>query len=150
MLESRAFHRYASLFLESSPQDANSPYLTLDLSGCQRLDSTFLGCLVDLHKRFNRAGSPRFALAASPASRNELLGACRLDRVLPVLEASPPVSGNGKSLLPVQAPGQRELGEHVLECHLRLVEESVPGKEAYASVAERLKKELAVEASKPA
>jgi anti-anti-sigma regulatory factor len=147
MLESRAFHRYASHCLETAPPAASFPYLTLDLAECPRLDSTFLGCLVDLHRRYNCGDNPRFALAAEPPRRTELFGACRLDRLLPLLDAAPPVWGEGKSLVPGSAPGQRELGEHVLECHLRLAQENCPGKEAYASVAERLEKELAAQRS---
>ena len=145
MLESRAFHRYASSCLEAAPAegDPGQPYLTLDLSACQRMDSTFLGCLVDLHKRFNRGGKRRFALAAPEAVRKELLGVCRLDRLLPVQDEAPPVPGKGKLLLSVPKPDPRELGEHVLECHLRLAEQDCPGKEAFASVAQQLGKELA-------
>jgi anti-anti-sigma regulatory factor len=145
MLESRAFHDFAVRTLEETPPDANAdlPSLTLDLSQCQRLDSTFLGCLVDLHKRFNSAGR-RFALAAPASVLENLLGASRLDRLLPLLDEAPPVTAEGKSLLPAQTDAPRELGTHVLECHLRLVEENCPGKEAFASVAERLKHELAI------
>jgi anti-anti-sigma regulatory factor len=146
MLESRVFHRYSAGCLEAAPQDADrsgEPYLTLDLSACPRLDSTFLGCLVDLHKRFNRGANRLFALAAPPPVRKELLGACRLDRLLPVLDEAPIVSDEGRVLFPAATPAPRELGEHVMECHLRLVEQDCPGKKEFASVAERLEKELA-------
>ena len=38
------------------------PRLDIDLTACEYLDSTFLGGLVILHRRFSRAGMPaRFA-----------------------------------------------------------------------------------------
>src|SRR5687768_10917844 len=67
--------------------------VVVDLTACDYLDSTFLGCLLGLHKRFGkRAGpsaadpgptpGPRFAIAADPERRRKLLGPTRLDLVL--------------------------------------------------------------------
>jgi hypothetical protein len=142
--ESRIFHEYARRRLDSAPGGAGNedPYLILDVSACERFDSTFLGCLVDLHKRFNRDGHTLFAVAGPASVRKELLGACRLDRLLPLREEAPTVLGAGtplQSAAPVEA---RDLGIHVMECHRRLAEEGGPASEAFARVADQLEKEL--------
>jgi anti-anti-sigma regulatory factor len=137
MRESRVFHDFARQCLTTDDVSV----LTLDLSQCQRLDSTFMGCLVDLHKRFNQDARHRFIVSAPPDVARELLGVCRLDRLLPVRDQTPRVTGDGL-LLPILPLEPRMLGEHVMDCHRRLVEQNCPGQKAFARVANDLEKEL--------
>lgn len=141
MRESRVFHSFASDCLSSSDSCASGD-VTLDLSQCQRLDSTFLGCLVDLHKRFNREGTRRFAISAPIEVTRALLGGCRLDRLLPQLDQAPEARGLGTLLMAPETVEPRALGEHVMECHRRLAEQHCPGQKAFARVADDLEKEL--------
>src|SRR5688572_1241566 len=76
--ESRTLHGYVQCILEL-PDNR----VVIDLSACDYLDSTFLGCLVQLHRQ---QGTPqRVALAASPAKVTALLAPLRLDRLFHVL-----------------------------------------------------------------
>ena len=51
--ESPTFHAFVKHILESEPVSA-----VVVLSGCDYLDSTFLGCLIDLHRRYGEANPP--------------------------------------------------------------------------------------------
>ncbi|MBW3600979.1 MAG: STAS domain-containing protein [Planctomycetes bacterium] len=145
MRESRVFHDYARRCLEAVAEDGvdpREPLVVIDLSECERLDSTFLGCLVDLHKRFNRGGAAPFAVAAPPEVAAELLRCSRLDRLLPLCRETPTTAGDGAPLLTESAVDARDLGRHVMECHRRLAEQGGPMGEAFARVADQLEREL--------
>src|SRR5690606_37147347 len=122
MCESRRFYEYAKRWLEmegTSDECEDRTSLTLDLSACERLDSTFLGCLVDLHKRFNTAKRTRFVIVAPSAVRKSLLGTSRLDRLLCILDTPPATRGEGIPLTDDAAADPYALGVHVMECHRR-------------------------------
>jgi anti-anti-sigma regulatory factor len=145
MRESRVFQEYAWRCLDAAaqmPSVQREASLTLDLSQCERLDSTFLGCLVNLHKHFNGSGQVRFAVAAPPAVRRSLLGSCRLDRLLPVDDQAPAALGEESLLDAQEQVDSWDLGRHVMECHRRLAEQNCPGSDAFARVADQLEKEL--------
>ncbi len=145
MRESRIFRDYARRWLELAVEReaaGRAESLALDLSACERLDSTFLGCLVDLHQHFNRPGRTRFVVVAPPAARKSLLGVSRLDRLLPILDEPPATHGEGVSLLEESEGNAHDLGVHVMECHRRLAEQGGPASEAFARVAEQLEREL--------
>ena len=54
--------------------------VVMDLSQCEHLDSTFLGCLVILHQRAERDGGS-FSVFADELARQRLFGVSHLDRV---------------------------------------------------------------------
>ena len=60
MCESRALHDFA-MGVVADQQGT----LDVDLTLCEYLDSTFLGCLVDLYKKFGRSESNRFHVVAN-------------------------------------------------------------------------------------
>ena len=63
--------------------EQTQPYsVTLDLSPCEYLDSTFLGCLLTLHKRSVEVADTRFLVVADEGTRQRLLNPTRLDAVL--------------------------------------------------------------------
>ncbi len=67
--ESPAFRDFVCGAIEDGAQ------VVLDLSACEHLDSTFLGCLVMIHQRGESDGGS-FALFADRAIRENLFGSC--------------------------------------------------------------------------
>ena len=116
--------------------------VTIDLSGCNHLDSTFLGCLVTLHKRFGAGYPSRFVVAASPEKVQKLLTPSKLDKFLEITDKSPRVRDT-LMILPESKVDQFQMGRHVMECHRLLADLGGPHAAAFASVADRLEQELA-------
>ena len=133
--------------------DAGAASVTVDLSGCEYLDSTFLGCLLGLYKQYGgkaaREGSGAnsaapFAVAAPPDRAAKLFGPTRLDRLLRAQEHPPAVAGEWVPLTIDRTTfAKRDLTQHVLECHRRLAEVEGPQQEAFRRIAEQLERELA-------
>jgi hypothetical protein len=122
--------------------------MVIDLSACDYLDSTFLGCLVDLNKRHGRTRPTRFAVAAPPQACRRLLSPSRLDTFLNLIGEAPEVIGDDVDL-PSNATGQVELGRHVMDCHRRLAELGGPNQAAFERIAERFAVELTTKESRP-
>lgn len=142
-------HQFAVHSFESGVDaDAGSrpSTVTVDLADCDYLDSTFLGCLLSLNRRFNRDGDPRFLIAASPEKRRVLLEPSNLDRVLAIRETN---SEPSCEMIELVCPAllNTDLGRHVLECHRQLAELGGPNQAAFRSVVDQLGNEL--EASLP-
>jgi anti-anti-sigma regulatory factor len=123
--------------------NAKHSTVTVDLTDCDYLDSTFLGCLLSLNRRFNRVGDPRFLIAASPEKRRELLEPSSLDRVLTIRETNPEP---GCELIELVCPAllNTDLGRHVLECHRQLAQLGGSDQAAFRSVVDQLSNELDV------
>jgi len=121
--------------------DAKPSTVTVDLADCDYLDSTFLGCLLSLSRRFNRVGDPRFLIAASPEKRRALLEPSNLDRVLTIRETN---SEPRCELIELVCPAllNTDLGRHVLECHRQLAQLDGPNQAAFRSVVDQLGNEL--------
>jgi len=134
--ESPSVHEFAIRALEDE-----APSLALDLSACEYLDSTFLGCLVGLYKRFGSGPMPRFSVAISPEACRRLLTPNHLDALIKTSPDCPPVIGEDLSL-PVLALGASDLAWHIMECHRRLAEVEGPNQAVFAEVADQLAREL--------
>src|SRR5262245_36951345 len=81
MRESPALHAFAQQILDEPGQLS----LDIDLSACEYLDSTFLGSLLGLYRRFKQSGTPGpFAIAGPTDVLHRLLGPTRLDTILPL------------------------------------------------------------------
>ena len=132
--ESRVFHEFATHCLGNGPCA-----LTADLSSCEYLDSTFLGCLLDLNRRY--AANDRFSIAASSQRRQQLLGPTRLDKILNIKDDVPAVIGPYVPV-PKAAFDARDLGYHVLECHRQLAQIEGPGQAVFANLVKQLAREL--------
>ena len=138
MSESPALQEFAVQSLEGP---AGPITVVVDLSLCDYLDSTFLGCLVSLHRKYNRTLPHRFQVAAPGDKREKLLAATHLVQVLDLTDVCPePIS----DVLEVSHPillGDG-LGRHVMECHRRLADLGGSGAAAFRSIAEQLAREL--------
>jgi hypothetical protein len=115
--------------------------LVFDLDACEYLDSTYLGALVDLHRRYATASPVRFAVAARTEARLKLFGANCLETLFHYVEQAPAPLGEELELTS-QALAREDLGRHVLECHRRLAELGGPNQAAMQGVVDRLEHEL--------
>ncbi len=127
-----------------------SAAVVIDLSTCQYLDSTFLGCLVDMQRRTNKAAGasappgapgPRFVIYAPAERVTKLLAPTRLDAVLKTTAERPQLAG-GWVDLPAADPGSPDVIRHVMECHRRLAELGGPQQAAFAAIADNIEREL--------
>src|SRR5687768_15889346 len=98
MRESRAVHEFAS----QSVGGERGETLTVDLADCDYLDSTFLGCLVELHRKLGAARPPRFAVVTSPERAKRLFGPMCLDQVLNISQQPPDWVGEPVTVSPDQ------------------------------------------------
>ena len=135
--ESPAVHEFAGLALRDGAST-----LVVDLSACDYLDSTFLGCLVDLHRRHGSGQPPRLLIAASPAVRRQAFAANHLEPLFHYVDECPEVIGEDR-VIPPLVLGASDLGWHILECHRRLAEVEGPNQSAFGTVVEGLARELA-------
>jgi hypothetical protein len=115
--------------------------VVLDLNACTWLDSTFLGCLLDLHKRFGITRPPRFTVAVTPAEAGKLLGPTRLDRMLNIAAICPLINGTWH-VLATPAADARQVARHVMECHRLLSEIEGPNQAAFARIADQMEREM--------
>jgi hypothetical protein len=112
--------------------------VAVDLLGCDYLDSTFLGCLLNLQ----RAGTEtRFQVVANDAVRKKLLAATRLDAYLTLIQEAPK-SASKFLRIDAKPPSQRELGQHILEAHEVLSEVPSEVASTFRQIAAQLKCEL--------
>ncbi len=137
MRESPAVREFAAQCLDQQRE----LILSVDLFECEYLDSTFLGCLVGLHRRCQSDPPVQFRVCADPATRRRLLGATRLDLLFKCIEACPEPAGPWVELAAPELE-QRDFGLHVLECHKRLAELECPSAPAFKAVVDQLSREL--------
>jgi anti-anti-sigma factor len=122
--------------------DGGVASLVVDLSRCTYLDSTFLGCLVELHRRFNRQKPPRLFVAADAVKTKQLLYPTRMDMVLKILSTVPPCIGDCIPLPIPTANDKVAFTRHVMECHRRLAEIEGPDQAKFVLIAEQMAREL--------
>lgn len=115
--------------------------VVVDLEACEYLDSTFLGCLIGLHKRSVRSGGNQFKIHAAEACRVRLLATTGLHQVLDFIELRPETSGEFISL-ELADLDEHTLGRHVMHAHRML--SHLGGKDAdkFRAIADRLEREL--------
>lgn len=125
-------------FISGAMED--KAHVVLDLSQCEYLDSTFLGCLVILHKRGCEHGE-RFRVHADDAVINKLLHPTRLDTIIPCCTTPPKTTGQTVPL-PVIDLEREEFGRHLLDTHEELADIDSPSSDAFRLVADQLRREL--------
>lgn len=130
-------------FIEPILSSDSTYALIVDLSVCDYLDSTFLGTLVLLDRRYSAGGSTRFRVFASREQCTKLLHASRLDRVLTIISERP-ASDCDWQPVPAAPMEQDEFIRHLIECHQRLSELGGPSARGFQQVADQLSRELRV------
>ena len=118
------------------------PSVVVDLSSCQYLDSTVLGCLLSLQRRCRDRSDSRFVVVADLQQRRRLLSTTRLDKVLELVESAPETQSQFVVLSPTRLRGT-EFGRHVMESHLALAKLPCAHAPLFQEIADRLARELA-------
>ena len=138
MRESPALRAFALRVLD----EPGRPTLDVDLTACEYLDSTFLGALMGLFRRFEQAGpSGRLAIAGPAEVLHRLLGPTRLDAILPLRAECPERLGE-EVPIPPQALDSADLGRHILESHRRLAELGGANAAVFGPIADQIAREL--------
>jgi anti-anti-sigma regulatory factor len=149
MRESRA----AEEFVSRCVGDGGQP-VAIDLSACRYLDSTFLGCLVALHRRFNRgsaSGAPAVNVAAPSQTCRRAFETSRMDTLLAIRDELPVVEGEWVELpAPAADEGREDLARHIIECHRQLADLGGPSEAAFRRIADAFERELQAKAVAPA
>ena len=137
--------RAAKEFVWRCINDGNTS-VTMDLSGCQYMDSTFLGCLINLHRRFGQTetSESRFKVAAPSHACRRAFEIARMDTLLSISDQPPAMNGDYVDL-PAQAlndAGAEDLARHIIECHRQLADLGGPSQEAFRRIADAFQREL--------
>jgi anti-anti-sigma regulatory factor len=143
--ESPIFREFVTRCLDMK----GKPSVVVDVTRCDYVDSTFMGCLIWLHK-FAESGA-RLKFYASPEKSRELFGYCMLDLVLNIVDTCPAHTDEFVVLTMVDIETS-ELGRHIAECHRQLAKlgeaqsgptQSGPKESArFQSIADRLDRDL--------
>ncbi len=115
-------------------------HVFVDLSACEYLDSTFLGCLAILSRDANMEAR-RFAVVASEPVRRKVFGCSQLEKIVPTDEQRPDVVSDAVAL-PTTKLELREFGRHVMETHEELAKLGGPAAAAFQAIASQLREEL--------
>ncbi len=108
--------------------------VTIDLSATSYLDSTFLGCLLGLHRRYQS----RLRVAAPAEAVRQLFGPTKLDLAIKVTQEFPAIVGDYISL-PCESVNPIDMARHMMECHVRLAEVPGPQQEMFAAIARQMR-----------
>lgn len=128
--------------IHTALQHAPGMSVAIDLEHCTYLDSTFLGCLFGLYRRFGIGPDARLRLHA-PADRGKaLFGPMRLDKVLKVDNAPAPGFIGEAVPLPDAGVDRKTLARHVMDCHRLLAETDTPARAAFLKIAAAMESEL--------
>ncbi len=133
--ESPAFRDFVTRCLDMEGR----PQVVIDVSQCEYLDSTFMGCLIWLHKHAESGSRLRFL--ATPEKIRDLFAFCMLDRVLNMTHECPTPTDEFVVLTMVDIE-QHELGRHIAQCHQRLADLGTKEAARLQSVANRLEREI--------
>ena len=133
---------HSAVQFAAAPLEQPGTSVVVDLSACDHLDSTFLGCLVQMQRRAGRGTPPRFLVSAPSDKVKKLLSPMKLDLVIMTTPEPPKVVGDFVTL-PAADPGSPEVMRHVMDCHRLLAETGAPQKAAFAAIADSIERELA-------
>jgi anti-anti-sigma regulatory factor len=136
------------LVVQTLERDPNVSVI-IDLTGTTYLDSTFLGCIFGLHRRFiqrkelpSAGQKPRLRIHASPAKLHELYGPLRLDKLIQADPNPAPRPVGATVPMPESPTDHSTICRHVMDCHRRLAEADSPAKAAFVKIADAMEREL--------
>jgi anti-anti-sigma factor len=124
--DSTPVRRWCEEQLATGAQD-----LTVILAECTYLDSTFLGTLLCLRRRFGAVG--RFAVAAASPECRRLFVQMGLASLFPTIQEAPPEGGRWECLPP--GSGDEAVRRTVVDAHYELAGLPGPAGEAFRDVA---------------
>lgn len=142
MRESPTFRDFVAQCLEKQC------WVVADLTDCDLLDSTFLGCLIGLHKQGLQYSDTHFRLLADESCRQRLLCTSGLHQLFGYASEQPATSGDSLTL-EFGHFDTRTLGQHVMNSHRLLAELGGEDAARFRSIAERLQRELRVTSNRP-
>ena len=116
-------------------------HVIVDLSGCEYLDSTFLGCLVTLDRECQKSEVGRFQVFADAEKRADLLSPTRIDTLLTFASVAPDTLSDYVSM-PVTELGTAEFGRHVMDSHRALAGVPSAYAQLFQEIADKLEREL--------
>jgi anti-anti-sigma regulatory factor len=136
--ESPAVHAFADWMLADPAND-----LVLDLSACDYVDSTFMGCMAWLQRRFGGPGRQpgRVAFVVPPPTGRRAIETMHLESVLNLIPSAPPLVG-ASTVIPAPELSPEDLGRHILECHRRLVEIDTGNEAIFGPIVARLARDF--------
>ena len=124
---------------------AGATSLTVDLRGCQYLDSTFLGTLVALKRSAACQVPPcEFALVCPSPECKQLLKQMRFEGVFRIASADAPEHCTCNEL-PPDAQDLSAFKRNIVQAHQELAELTGPAGDPFRALAARMTKELNAE-----
>ena len=134
--------RESPIFHEFVVQCFQRPDVTVfvELSQCGHVDSTFLGCLIELEKRCQSART-QLVIVADESVRMRLLTTAHIDKYVRCIETCPANVSEFVALEVTQIDA-RELGRHVMQSHRALADLGEKDAATFRSIADQLAKEI--------
>lgn len=126
-LKAKAFAR-----IESDPP-IQAVYL--DMAPCEYMDSTFLGLVVGLNKRYKAAGGPSIVLLRPSQTCLGLLRTIGVTKLVTISDEEVPFP----QLMESMAPGPRATAEFLLDAHENLSEISEDNRSRFSTLTKTLK-----------
>jgi anti-anti-sigma factor len=131
--------------LERLEERPAAPGISVDLSGCTYMDSTFIGLLVAMDRKVRGASGGRLVLLRPSAESRDLLAQLSLLDVLAVDEAGCELPADMRDLETGLKPG----ADFVLKAHEALMETSEEARRKFSVLKEMLERKLKSEKAPP-
>ena len=139
-IEGRATMRESPALRSAAEAALDAGAIVWDLSECEYLDSTMLGCLIGVRKLAEQRGR-RMDIVADGSQQVKLFSTSSLHKYFEFLDAAPAIQGLWLAIEPERVDNT-ELSRHVLKCHERLAERGGEDGEAFRRVCDRLSTEI--------
>ncbi|WP_425395933.1 STAS domain-containing protein [Aeoliella sp.] len=133
MQESPALRKAAEMALDAY-------HLVWDMSQCEYLDSTMLGCLIGVRKLAERL-KRQMLIVADDSRQVKLFTTSSLDKYFDFIDECPEVTTDWLDIEP-EGIDTDALSRHVLVCHERLADRGGADGEAFRRVVDRLSTEI--------
>jgi anti-anti-sigma factor len=118
------------------------PAIYADLSGCRYMDSTFIGLLVAMDKRLQRASGGRLHVVAPSAESRETLTQIGLQNILLIEEHAPAFP---EEMNEVGGEKAKPGADFILSAHEALIETSEEARKKFGLLKEMLERKLKAE-----